>query len=109
MFACMKVLMNENLRELYTTGKSRLYREVERTTELREGFMRAIRVMIDAANIQEVKAYSFLHYERLKHEWSGYSSVRLSNRYVHRLIFKEINDLLEIQIINIDDSHYGNK
>ena len=106
---CMKVLMNDNLRELYATGRSRLYRVVERTPELREGFVRAIRIMINAVNIQELKAYSFLHYERLKHEWSGYSSVRLSNRYVHRLIFKENNDLLEIQIIDINDSHYGNK
>lgn len=105
----MIVLMSDELRALYETGKSRSYQAVERNQELREGFARAVRIMTMAANINEVKAYSFLHYEQLKHEWSGYSSVRLSNRFVHRLIFKEIEDRLEIHIIDIDDTHYGNK
>ena len=105
----MNVSMNNDLRNLYETGKSNSYKEIERNPELRNGFIRAIRIMTNAASIDEVKAYSFLHYEQLKYEWSGYSSVRLSNRYVHRLIFKEIEDSLEIQIIDIDDTHYGNK
>lgn len=105
----MIVLMNEELKKLYETGKSRAYRDVERNPELSRGFVRAIRIMTVAASIKEIRAYSFLHYEQLKHEWTGYSSVRLSNSYVHRLIFKEIEDRLEIQIIDIDDSHYGNK
>ena len=97
------------MRNFYETGKSRAYKEVERNPELKRGFVRAIRSMEMAANIQQVRSYSFLHYEQLKHEWAGYSSVRLSNRYVHRLIFREIEDRLEIQIIDIDDTHYGNK
>ena len=40
---------------------------------------------------------------------TGYSSVRLSNRFVHRLIFRETPDGLEVQLIDIDDTHYGNK
>ena len=43
------------------------------------------------------------------YQWSGYSSVRLSNRYVHRLLFKETADGLEVELIEIDDTHYGNK
>ena len=39
----------------------------------------------------------------------GFSSVRLSNRYVHRLIFKETDDGLQVEIIDINDTHYGNK
>ena len=105
----MIVLMNEELTNLYETGKSREYKSVERTPELLSGFVRAIKIMKSAANISVLKEYSFLHYEQLKHEWSGYSSVRLSNRYVHRLIFKEINNELQIQVIEIDDTHYGNK
>ena len=105
----MKVLMDDSLRELYETGKSRSYRTVEKTPELRDGFIRAVRIMVKAADISELKAYSFLHYERLKYEWAGFSSVRLSNRYVHRLIFKEIEDKIEIRIIKIDETHYGSK
>ena len=105
----MIVIMSKDLRELFTTGKNRACKEIERNPELRAGFVQAIQIMIMAGSINEIKAYSFLHYEQLRHEWSGYSSVRLSNRYVHRLIFKEIEDRLEIQIIDIDDTHYGNK
>lgn len=47
--------------------------------------------------------------ERLKYQWSGYSSVRLSNKYVHRLIFTERENGLEIELIDIDNTHYGNK
>ena len=101
--------MNEELKELYETGKSRHYRMIEQTPELRDGFIRAVRIMTAATSIREIKAYSFLHYEQLKFEWSGYSSVRLSNRYVHRLIFQENEDKIQIQIIDIDETHYGNK
>lgn len=105
----MIVLMNEELKTLYETGKSREYRDIERNPELSRGFVRAVKILTMARSLQEIKAYSFLHYEQLKYECAGYSSVRLSNRYVHRLIFKEIEDRLEIHIITIDDSHYGNK
>ena len=105
----MIVLMNEELKTLYETGKSREYRDVERNPELSRGFVRAVKILTIVRSCQELKGYSFLHYEQLKYEWAGYSSVRLSNRYVHRLIFREDENRLEIQVITINDSHYGNK
>lgn len=33
----------------------------------------------------------------------------LKYQFVHRLIFRETPDGLEIQLIDIDDTHYGNK
>ena len=41
--------------------------------------------------------------------YSGYSSVRLDNRFVHRLIFEELEDRITLKLIEIDDTHYGNK
>lgn len=105
----MNVLMNEDLYELYLSGKSRKYKEVERNRELMDGFIRAVKIMTQARDVKELSSFSYLHYERLKYEWSGYSSVRLSNRFVHRLIFTETPDGLEIRFIDIDDTHYGNK
>lgn len=61
------------------------------------------------SSVDELKKFSFLHYEKLKYEYSGKSSVRLSNSYVHRLIFVENEDELKIELIEIDDSHYGNR
>ena len=105
----MNVLMNQELLDLYKSGKSKRYQDVERNRELMEGFIRAVNTMVTVKNVNELSGFSYLHYERLKFQWSGYSSVRLSNRYVHRLLFKETADGLEVELIEIDDTHYGNK
>ena len=44
-----------------------------------------------------------------KYHFSGFSSVRLDNRYVHRLLFEEKEDKITLKLIEIDDTHYGNK
>ena len=105
----MKVLMDEDLLDLYVTGKYRRYLAVSRNRELNEGFRIAVEAMINVSEVTELKNISFLHYEKLKHQLSGFSSVRLSNRYVHRLIFREADNSEEIELIEIDDTHYGNK
>ena len=105
----MKVIAEGDLKELLTTGTNRIYRNIVRNNELFNGLKRSVKLMTAADNIESLKNTSFLHYERLKHQLSGLSSVRLSNRYVHRLIFEENEDLITLKLIEIDDSHYGNK
>ena len=105
----MNVLMNQDLLGLYQSGKSKRYQDVERNRELLEGFIRAVNTMVMANNVKELREFCYLHYEQLKYQWSGYSSVRLSNRYVHGLIFKETADGLEVELMEIDNTHYGNK
>lgn len=105
----MNVLMNQDLLDLYLNGKSKRYQDVERNRILLEGFIRAVNTMVTVNNVSELSGFSYLHYEQLKYEWSGYSSVRLSNRFVHRLIFKETADGVEVELIELDDTHYGNK
>lgn len=105
----MKVLMTQDLLELYRSGKSKRYKEVERNRDLIEGFIRAVNIMTLVNSTNELSGFSYLHYEQLKYQWSGYSSVRLSNRYVHRLIFKETLDGIEVELIAINNTHYGNK
>lgn len=105
----MNVLMTDDLKELYLTGQSKVYRDVERNPELLKGFTRAVDLMMASATVNDLKRLSFLHYEQLKHQYSGFSSVRLSNRYIHRLLFIESLSGIEIRLINIDDTHYGNK
>ena len=105
----MKVYMADDLFQLYTTGVSRRYQDIARTPDLYAGFVRAVQAMEGAELVDDLKNLSFLHYERLKYDYLGYSSVRLSNRFVHRLIFKELEDKLQVELIEIDDTHYGNK
>jgi plasmid maintenance system killer protein len=105
----MDVLMNQDLLELYQSGKNKRYKDGERNCELLDGFIRAVKTMMIVNNVSELSGFSYLHYEQLKYQWSGYSSVRLSNRYVHRLIFTETAEGLEVELIEIDETHYGNK
>ena len=105
----MRVLMNRDLLDLYESGRSKAYKDVARNSELMEGFRRAVRMMTLVTSAAELGGFSYLHYEQLKYQWSGFSSVRLSNRYVHRLIFKETDDGLQVEIIDINNTHYGNK
>ena len=67
----------------------------------------AILKVVERADMLEV--YGALHYEKLKYERSGLSSVRIKYNRVERLIFREINDGVEIIVIELDDTHYGNK
>ena len=105
----MKVLMTSELEELYLTGESKMYKDVARVPELFSGFTRAIDALNKAENMEQLKTISYLHYEKLKYEFSGISSFRLSNRHVHRLLFTEMEDGVEVQLITIDKTHYGNK
>lgn len=105
----MIVEMEKDLEELIHDGDSKIYQSILRNRSLYDGLMRAYQIMIAVNCIEELKLYSFLHYEKLKYEYSGLSSIRLSNRYVHRLIFEEKEDRLTLRLITIDNTHYGNK
>lgn len=101
--------MEGDLLELYLTGKSVRYKDISRNRTLMEGFMYSIRLMKEVDSAEELRQISRLHYEKLKYQYSGLSSVRLSNRFVHRLLFEEIDDGVVVRLIEIDDTHYGNK
>lgn len=105
----MNVFMPEDLKELYLTGRSRRYKNIRMNLVLYNGFLRAVEVMMAIDSVDKLRNYSFLHYEKLKHGYSGYSSVRLSNSYADRLIFTEKDNMIEIELIEIDSTHYGNR
>lgn len=105
----MKIVMNEELRKLIEEGESKRYHEIARNKKLYDGLIRAYSIMESIETVKQLGNYSFLHYERLRYQYSGLSSVRLSNRFVHRLIFSEENDKITLKLIEIDNTHYGNK
>ena len=99
------------LLELFETGKTkdRRYQKIQKNKKLLQGYLRVVQVMQQVSNIDELKDFSFLHYERLKHKYSGQSSVRLLNGSVERLLFTESQDGIVVEIIEIDSTHYGNR
>ena len=106
----MKITFSdEALSELYETGKttSRKYKQLCKSKKLVDGYIRAVNVMKDVPSTKDLHLFSFLHYEKLTHD--PRSSVRIVNGMVERLLFYETDDGIEVELIEIDSTHYGNK
>lgn len=61
-----------------------------------------------AHNTSELVFFKSLHYEKLKYDRSGQSSVRIGYNTKYRLIFEEFDDGIRIKLIEIN-KHYGDK
>lgn len=106
----MKVHFKDKaLSELYETGKTkdRKYKLMCRNKKLVDGYIRAVGIMYNVETTFELGLYSFLHYEKLRKD--PRSSVRLVNGLVERLLFTETDDGIEVELIEIDSTHYGGK
>lgn len=109
----MKVIFRDiALSELYETGKTkdRKYKQLCKNKKLINGYLRAVGIMYDVDSTEDQKHLSFLHYEKLKYQHDEpKSSIRLVNGMVERLLFVETDDGIEVELIEIDSTHYGNK
>lgn len=109
----MRVTFKEDaLSELYETGrtKDKKYKTVCKKKRLIDGYIRAVKIMYDVDSTDELKQFSFLHYEKLRYQGCEQrSSVRLANGMVERLIFTETDSGIEVELLEIDSTHYGNK
>lgn len=108
----MNVIFKEHaLEEIYDVGKTkdRKYKVFCRNKKLVEGYQRAVKVMLDVESVSKLAEFSFLHYEKLKHQAEPRSSVRIRNGYVERLIFVESEEGIEVELLEINNTHYGNK
>lgn len=106
----MNVIFIDNaLQELYETGKTKdsRYKKLCRNKSFVEDYIGVIDLMVSVDKVDELRTYSFLHYEKLKHRPE--SSVRIDNGRVERLLFTEHEDGIEVRLIEIDSTHYGNK
>lgn len=103
------IFKDPDLEIIYREGKvsQGRYKIFCRDKKLVQGYIRVVDTMYDVENTDKLKIFSFLHYEKLKHK--NISSVRIVNGYVHRLLFTETKDGLEIELLEINDTHYGTK
>lgn len=73
----MNVIFDDDeLHRLIETGKSVKYKKLVKDKELMAGLIRTYKAMRIAASVRDLP--SFLHYERLKHNYTGFSSVRIA-------------------------------
>lgn len=103
------IFIDDALKELYESGvtKDSKYKKLARDRQFIKAYINVIDVMLATENSSQLAIYSYLHYEKLKHRPE--SSVRIQNRRVERLLFTEHENGIEVQLIEIDSNHYGNK
>lgn len=103
------VFIDNALQELYETGstKDRRYKKLARSRSFVEDYIGVIDLMYSVETVLDLKTYSYLHYEKLRHRPE--SSVRIDNGRVERLLFTEHEGGIEVRLIEIDANHYGNK
>lgn len=109
----MKVnFADSDLEEFCATGKSKksAYKKYVRDGTFMGALARTLSALVYAPNTASLRNdYSFLHYEKLTDNLSGRSSVRIMNGRVERLIFTESEEGIEIEILELNTTHYGNK
>lgn len=103
------IFTDKALQELYETGKTKdsRYKKLCRSKAFVEDYIGVVDVMFSVDKADDLRNYSYLHYEKLKYRME--SSVRIDNGRVERLLFTEHEDGIEIRLIEIDTTHYGNK
>jgi plasmid maintenance system killer protein len=99
---------DKDLEELIFTGNNSKYKKYSRDKRFMKGLAQVYTILQVVANAEGLRPYSYLHYEKLANN-VNLSSVRILNGRVERLLFKEINDGIEITIIELNTTHYGNK
>ena len=65
-------------------------------------------ILRSVSNTSELARFQKLHYEPLRYDLSGKSSVRIGFKSKYRLIFEEFDGGIRIKLIEINE-HYGDK
>lgn len=103
------VFSDDALEELYRSGatKDSKYKKLSRDRRFMEAYVQVVNIMLSAPTANDLRTYSYLHYEQLRHRPE--SSVRIMNGRVERLLFTEHDGGIEVKLIEINKDHYGNK
>lgn len=95
------------LESLVLYHRSKKYKKYQRDSKFLAALDRVHDDLRDAEKTADLRLLSYLHYEQLK--GIKMSSVRIINGRVERLLFHELEDGIEISLIEIDDTHYGQR
>lgn len=101
------VFLDKDLESLLQGKESRKYKKYPRDTKFIQRLMRVFYDLRDAPSTDNLRQYSYLHYEKLR--GADRSSVRVMNGRVERLIFREVDDGIEIEMLEMNTDHYGDR
>ena len=98
------------IEEVITYGKSddKRYRKLKGNKTFWQDLDKVMARIRAATNASDLEHYASLHYEKLKYDKSGLSSVRIGYDTKYRLIFEEFDGGIRIKLIEINE-HYGDK
>lgn len=98
------------IEEVITYHKSddKRYRKLKGNATFWRDLDKVMAIIRGARNTSGLAYYSSLHYEQLKYDRSGQSSVRIGYNTKYRLIFEEFDGGIRIKLIEINE-HYGDK
>ncbi|MCR4738286.1 MAG: hypothetical protein K5846_09050 [Bacteroidales bacterium] len=100
---------DDDLKELIEYGKNNKYKRLSKDKGFCTALVSVYNRLLSVENANELKQFSSLHYEKLKYDRSGQSSVRIQNGRVERLIFEEFDGGIKIVLLELNESHYGRK
>lgn len=102
---------DKGLQELYEIGKTtdKRYKKLAKDREFIDNLVDVIDIMYTVDSTTDLSKYSFLKYEKLKYNLSGFSSVRIIKSRVERLIFTEHEGGILVKLLEINQEHYGKK
>jgi len=98
------------IEEVITYHKSddKRYRKLKGNRTFWQDLDKVMARIRSATHTSDLEHFTSLHYEKLKYNKSGLSSVRIGFNTKYRLIFEEFDDGIRIKLIEINE-HYGNK
>ena len=109
---CMLIIEYEDeaIETLIKTGQSsdKRYKKLVRNATLKKDLSKVILILRSVSNVKDLGRYGQLHYEALKYDLAGKSSVRIGYSSKYRLIFEEFDNGIRINLIEINE-HYGDK
>ena len=94
------------LRELYETGKSDKKHRFQ--PDIVKRYKRGVDYLKQARNIEELFLLPSLHYEVLKGDKAGVSSIRVNDQYRIEFIVEQVSEQIVVTICNIIElsNHY---
>jgi proteic killer suppression protein len=97
----------EYLQELYVKGKAS-DKKHRFQPDVISRYIKVVNIMKNVADVLELVRFNGLHYEHLQGDKSGYSSVRVNDKYRIEFVERIVNDETIATVCNITEltNHY---
>ena len=89
----------------YHKSDDKRYRKLKSNTKFLNDLDKVMSLLRVVGNTSQLAYFGQLHYEKLKYELSGKSSVRIGYNTKYRLIFEEFDCGIRISLIEINERY----